>query len=151
MNRNRNLFVLSIFLGLVLAACAGADSPVTLQPGDPQPVPTATRDLGDMQEGPVFIDSANLLIMESYPVQINLHLVGNLPTPCHQFQAEVAAPDSENQIKVRVYSLVNPAVMCTQVLQPFDETVPIPMTGAADGNYSVWVNGELVGEFTYPG
>jgi hypothetical protein len=147
----RNLIVASVLLFLFLAACAGADTPVTSQPADPQPVPTSTRDLGDMQEGAVFIDSSELLIMESYPVQINLHVVGNLPTPCHQFQADVAAPDSQNQIHVRVYSLVNPAVMCTQVLQPFDENVSIPMTDAADGTYTVWVNGELVGEFTYPG
>jgi hypothetical protein len=147
----RNTFVLSMLLGLILVACNRADTPVTSQPGDPQPMPTSTGDLGDMQEGPVFIDSSDLLIMESYPVQINLHLVGNLPTPCHQFQADVAAPDPQNQIHVRVYSLVNPAVMCTQVLQPFDESVSIPMTGAADSTYSVWVNGELIGEFTYPG
>jgi hypothetical protein len=147
----RHLLVPLTILVLFLAACNGPDTPVTSQPGNPQAVPTSTRDLGDMQEGPVFVDSSDLLIMESYPVQINLHLIGNLPTPCHQFQADVAAPDPQNQIHVRVYSLVNPAVMCTQVLQPFDESVSIPMTGVADGTYSVWVNGELVGEFTYPG
>jgi hypothetical protein len=148
---NRKLVIFYVLLALLLVACNGADTPVTSQPGDPQPVPTSTRDLGEIQEGAVFIDSSDLLIMESYPVQINLHLVGNLPTPCHHFQADVAMPDSQNQIHVRVYSLVNPAVMCTQVLQPFDESVSIPMAGAADGTYSVWVNGELVGEFTYPG
>jgi hypothetical protein len=147
----RHLLATLTVLVLFLAACVGADTPVTSQPSDPQPMPTSTRDLGDMQEGAVFIDSSDLLIMESYPVQINLHLVGNLPTPCHHFQADVSAPNSQNEIHVRVYSLVNPMVMCTQVLQPFDENVSIPMTGAADGTYSVLVNGQLVGEFTYPG
>lgn len=147
---NRHL-LFALITNLILAACAGADTPVTSQPGDPQPVPTATRDLGGMQEAAVFIDSADLLIMESYPVQIRLHIVGNLPTPCHHFQADVAAVNDQNEIHVRVYSLVNPAVMCTQVLQPFDESVSIPMDGAEDGTYTVWLNGDLVGEFSYPG
>jgi hypothetical protein len=100
---------------------------------------------------PVYIDSADLLIAESYPVQVRLHLVGNLPTPCHHFEAEVAAPDQQNRIEVTAYSTVDAAMRCAQVLQPIDENIAIPMDGAADGAYSVWLNGELVGEFNYPG
>jgi hypothetical protein len=37
------------------------------------------------------------------------------------------------------------------VIEPFEESVSIPMTGKPDGMYTVWVNGELVGEFSYPG
>lgn len=101
--------------------------------------------------GAVYVDSADLLIMESYPVQVRLWVTGNLPTPCHSFEAQVAAADAQNRIYVTAYSAADPAAMCAQVLQPFEEGIAIPMESAADGTYSVWLNGELVGEFTYPG
>lgn len=100
---------------------------------------------------PVYIDTADLLIMESYPVQVALHIVGNLPTPCHEFRSEVAAPDDQNRILVIAWSEADPAAICAQVLTPFDTSVSIPMDGAADGKYTVWFNGERSGEFTYPG
>lgn len=111
------------------------------------PPPTTEEPSG----GAVYIDSADLLIMESYPVQVALHIVGNLPTPCHEFRSEVAQPDDQNRIFITAWSDADPAAMCAQVLQPFDTSVSIPMSGAADGTYRVWLNGKEVGEFTYPG
>ena len=89
--------------------------------------------------------------MESYPIQVMLSLSGDLPTPCHSFHADVSEPNQKNEIHVDVYSLVDPEIMCIQKIEPFVENVSIPMTGAADGTYTVWVNGKLVGEFNYPG
>lgn len=123
----------SFFLLLFLTACASGGS------------------IDNGERGPIYIDSAELLVMESFPVQISLHLVGSLPTPCHRFQAEVDGPNAQNRIDVSVYTTVNPEMLCMQVLEPFDQSVSIPMDDAADGIYSVYVNGELVGEFTYPG
>jgi hypothetical protein len=99
---------------------------------------------------PIYIDSADLLIAESFPAQVRLHIMGNLPSPCHEFQFEVEAPDADNQIHVAAYSTIDPAAMCAQVLQPFEQTISISMEGSANGTYSVWLNGEQVGEFSYP-
>ncbi len=135
--------ILMVFLPLVAAASLIA---CAAPPSSTPDVPTEQP-----KGGAVYIDSADLLIMESYPVQIALHIVGNLPTPCHEFRSEVAQPDNENRIYVSAWSESDPAAMCAQVLQPFDESVGIPMDGSADGTYSVWLNGEKVGEFSYPG
>lgn len=143
--------LLSIALiAILVSACAPAASLPTPIAGAPTETAMSPLPPG-FEEGPVFINSSDLLIAESYPVQVHLHISGDLPTPCHRFRADVAAPNLENQIQVTAYSVVNPDMMCAQVLQPFDENVSIPMDGAADGNYSVWLNGELVGEFSYPG
>jgi hypothetical protein len=85
------------------------------------------------------------LIRESYPPQITLSLQGNLPTPCHNLRAKISEPDAENKINVEVYTVVDPNMMCTQVLKPFQETVELGTF--PNGHYSVFVNGELVGEF----
>ena len=147
----RKWLILYLVLAIITTACL-AIPPASTVTSIPTGVPTMTPPLtGDFEKGPVYISSSDLLIMESFPVQVALHITGDLPTPCHRFQAEVAKPDAENRIEVTAYSLANPELMCAQVLQPFEESVPIPMDGAPDGTYSVWLNGEEVGEFTYPG
>ena len=113
--------------------------------------PTAGSPVGGSKGDPVYIDSADLLIMESYPVQVSLHILGNLPTPCHEFRSEVGQPDNQQRIRVSAWSESDLATICAQVLQTLDESVSIPMDGASDGTYSVWLNGEKVGEFSYPG
>lgn len=108
-------------------------------PLDPQPGDSA------WERGNVFIEESGLMIRESYPPQISLSLSGNLPTPCHQLRVQVSEPDQDNKINVDVYTVVDPNIMCTQVLKPFSENVNLGTFPA--GHYSVWVNGESVGEF----
>ena len=147
---NAKWLVPYLFLAIIATACA-AIPPVSTEISISTGIPTITVPPGDFERGPAYISSSDLLIMESFPVQIALHIIGDLPTPCHRFRTDVADPDAQNRIDVTAYSLANPELMCAQVLQPFEESVPIPMDGAPDGTYSVWLNGEEVGEFTYPG
>lgn len=133
-------------VALLLISCSpSAATPAT---GPERPTPSGKPE----EAGPVFIDSSDLLIMESYPVQVRLHVTGNLPTPCHSFHYSyvIGSAADANRIDVSVWSESDPSRMCTQVLEPFDESIPIDMGGAADGTYSVYLNGELVGEFGYP-
>jgi hypothetical protein len=149
------LLILCILITASLAGCASpGDSPVTPNPDGGTPpgsTPVSSTPTVDPQGGAVYIDSTDLLIAESFPVQVSLRIAGNLPTPCHEFRSSVAHPDAENRIYVNAWSESDPAAMCAQVLQPFELSVAIPMGGEADGSYSVWLNGELVGEFSYPG
>lgn len=153
-----------IFLTLVvavLAACNGnlpsgdqpvsATPPIMVEPTQP-PLPGPINNVylpepGDINfsRGEVFIDSSDLLIMESYPVQIALVLKGALPTPCNKLRVVANPPDEKDRIQVKVYSVINPAETCIQVLEPLD--VNIGLGSYPSGHYSVWVNGDMVGEF----
>jgi len=119
------------------------NEPVTDKPGDrpysPQPGDDA------LTRGEVFLDSTDILVMESYPVQIMLVLQGSLPTPCNNLRVDTNPPDKQNQIHIEVYSVIDPALACTQVLELFDAN--IPLGSFPSGHYSVWVNGEMIGEF----
>jgi hypothetical protein len=92
--------------------------------------------------------SSSILILETYPVQAMLELAGYLPTPCHRLQVEVAEPDNENRIYVEVYSLTDPNMECIQVLKDFNESILLGKF--TTGSYTVWLNGENVGEFSLP-
>jgi len=141
----------------VSATSVGTESPPTettpimVEPpeqGAPRPINSEylpKRDDGNMTREGLFIDHSEVLVMESYPVQIVLVLQGSLPTPCNQLRVIARPPDDGNRIQVDVYSVVDPSQVCTQVLEPLEANVGLG--SFLPGHYSVAVNGEPVGEF----
>ncbi len=79
------------------------------------------------------------------PVQVALHLVGTLPTPCNKLRVSPAQPDDQKHIQVDVYSVIKTGEMCTEVIQNFD--VYVPLGSLPTGHYSIYINGELLAEF----
>ena len=113
---------------LALAACGGA-APTPVEPA-PEP-------------GQVYVDSTEILLMESYPVQVALLVRGHLPTPCHALLSQVGGPDAEGRIMVTLSSEAPPDMVCAQVLEPFEER--ISLGSYTDGTFTVWLNGEEIG------
>jgi len=122
-------------------------------PGAPAPGMVMTTGFepqpGDVSltRGEVYLelDSSQLLIMESYPLQVIAILSGNLPDPCHRLRVTVTAADANNRIDLQVYSLTSIDAVCATVLEPF--AASIPLGTYSGGHFSVYVNGELLGEF----
>jgi hypothetical protein len=137
---------------VLLAACAPAGATSTPDEAVPTPEVPPLRhpwapQAGDSEllRGRVYIDSAELLVMESFPLQFTLRLTGSLPTPCHSLRVAVAEPDANNRIAVEAYSVVKLNMICTQVLEPFEAGVPLGSFPA--GHYTVEINGEQAAEF----
>ncbi|MBL8090219.1 MAG: hypothetical protein KF758_13185 [Anaerolineales bacterium] len=145
----KKYFFIFFVFALVFSACgANPDEPVS---DSPDSNPSGTADYlpkpedGLLTRGEAYIDSTDLLTMESYPLQFMLNLKGNTPTPCHQLRVLVNSPDVENKILVEVYSVSDPSAICVQVLSPFE--VNIPLGSFATGKYVLLVNGNQVAEF----
>ena len=130
---------LNLTLGglLFLTACSGEVQP---------PESTPTQDA--VFRGAAYIEETEILLLESFPVQVRLKLRGNLPTPCHALQWEVSEPDEQGQIRVEVYAATEPDQICIQVLEPFE--AQIPLGDYREGDFTVWLNGEKVGAFNLP-
>jgi len=112
------------------------DTQFTPQPGDEK-----------LQRGEVFINMGASMVRlpdEEIP-QPSVVLVGDLPTPCNQLRIAYPAVESQDSINLEIYSLINPNTICTTVLQPFQ--VIFPLGDLSSGHYSVYVNGQLLGEF----
>jgi hypothetical protein len=152
-------FQILLLMALLAASCMprteptpGPDTAVTSPPVDSMPTsepvtnPFAPQpgDI-DLTRGNVYINEASLIIRESFPPQISLTLAGDLPTPCTQLRVEIGVPDPENKIMVNVYSVIDSSQVCVQVLEPFESSVDLGTFRS--GHYTVWVNGELAGEF----
>jgi hypothetical protein len=145
-----------ILVILILDACSpAATEPAATPPTPDQPVSSddtpapqiasPTPADSNLMRSNVYLDSADLLTLESYPLQFTLVLSGDLPTPCNQLRVDVSPPDAEKKINVDVYSVIQPDMACAQVLEPFEKN--IPLGSFPTGHYTLWVNGELTAEF----
>lgn len=144
---SRIIAFLLIVISLLLTACSdpgGEPSPVPGEAHSPSWEPVAGDD--KLIRGEVTIIEADLQIQENEPDQYVLILSGTLPTPCHRLRVTISEPDEKNQIDVDVYSVVDPAEICIQVLEPFEAN--IPLGSYPSGEYSVFVNGQSVGKIT---
>jgi len=108
---------------------------------DPQP--------GDnkLRRGEVTLDmAASQLIVTSGEANVaSAVLQGDLPDPCHQLRIVFTPADAHNKINLEVYSVYNPQSICTMIIQQFQ--VIYPLGSFSSGHYSVYVNGQLLGEF----
>lgn len=97
--------------------------------------------------GAAVVENLSVLVMESYPVQVNVALSGYLPDGCTTIR-EVRAVRDGNIFTVYVQTQ-RPSgdVACTMALVPFDETVSLDVAGLAAGEYTVR-HGELSETFT---
>lgn len=106
------------------------------QPGDAK----LTRDQ-------VYLDleSSSVVVRESFPPQVSMILAGTLSDPCHQLRVVVSPPNAQKEINLDVYSLFDPTMMCIMVIKPF--SVTIALGTYSGGHFTVFVNGQLIGEF----
>ena len=100
--------------------------------------------LMEMIRGNVFIEETQMTAPEAAGEQVRLTIQGYMPTPCHLFQADVSVPNEKNEIQVEAYSLVPAGQACIQVIQDFTTDVQLGLLPG--GTYSVWLNGEELGE-----
>lgn len=160
------IFITLFLIAILLSACAPANSeepvltPESTQTPDIGGIPGTSNENGitspleplpneeDMARGNVFIDNMEVLILESFPIQAALQVAGSLPTPCHHLRADVNWSEGQSRVDVELYSLADPESICVQVLEPFDTN--ISLGSFPEGEYTVWVNGEEVGEITSP-
>jgi hypothetical protein len=93
----------------------------------------------------VDMSGSRLYTSDTQPRLVSAILAGNLPDPCHQLRILFTPADSQNKINLEVYSVFDPQTSCVQMIVPFQVT--FPLGSFPSGHYSVYVNGQLLGEF----
>lgn len=99
------------------------------------------------------IKSVELLIPESFPVQIFLRVSGEFTHGCAQ-KGQVHSQLIDNKFVIRAYYENNlwtespEIVLCAQVMTPFSFTYPLDVYGLPAGSYEYELNGEFRGSFT---
>jgi inhibitor of cysteine peptidase len=106
----------------------------------------ATSDLpptGAPSEGGVFVNDVELMIMESFPVQVRAVIQGDLADGCTSIQDIETQRDVEDRrFTVRIETTRDDDAICTQALVPFEESIDLDVKGLPAGTYTVDVHGE---------
>jgi inhibitor of cysteine peptidase len=136
----KTALLLILALAVLAAGCYRIDWAALLEGPGEGPTTTTTRPGGPgYVRGPVYIDSVELLLLESYPVQVQVRLQGTLPTPCHRLAWDLRAPDTRGRITLDVYSAADPGIACIQALEPFEQVIDVG--SFIRGSYILVVNG----------
>lgn len=95
--------------------------------------------------GPIVSMSATvgeieIVILESFPVQVHVVIRGDLPDACTRI-ASVSVRRSGERFDVAIVAERERDAICAQVLTPYEETVALSVHGLAAGTYLVDVHG----------
>lgn len=95
--------------------------------------------------GTAAVDTVQILTLESFPVQIHVLAEGYLPDSCTEID-NVSTVKDGNNFNATITTKRPKDAMCTQVIVPFNKTIPLEVQGLKAGNYTVNVNG-VIGSF----
>jgi inhibitor of cysteine peptidase len=128
-------FALLAIAAVVVGACGA--QPTEAPPATP---PGAQTPSGDTIQGEAIVDEIDILILESFPVQVNVVARGNLPDGCTEID-EIIRELEEQTFNVTITTARPADAMCTEALVPFEETFSLDVYGLPAGVYTVDVNG----------
>ncbi|MCK5923442.1 MAG: hypothetical protein KAG66_21080, partial [Methylococcales bacterium] len=149
--RRRSLYNFSIIILFLffIVGCNSTtppdDAAATVQP-TATPLPVVVADLP--LRGQAAVDSIQIQLLESFPIQVNVLARGTLADNCSQIDQAVSQLNG-NEFRVVVTTFRNVAdEVCIQEIVPFEEIISLDVDGLDAGTYGVNVNGST-GSFTF--
>jgi len=105
-------------------------------------VPASDDDDAEYIIGDAVVDDVQIMVMESFPLQISVTATGNLPDGCTFIDEEnIEVVNNGNVFDIALKTKRPKDVMCTQALVPFEVNIPLDVYGLEKGVYTVNVNG----------
>jgi inhibitor of cysteine peptidase len=120
-------------VGFLVAAMALTGCVPATETGNP---PVVTYPPTDQ----AYVDNVDVLILESFPVQVRVMIQGNLPDACSVI-SDVKQTRSGSIFTIDLIVTRDPLAKCAQVLTPFEQSVGLDVDGLPAGTYSVEVEG----------
>ena len=130
---------------LLLSACSPqAQNTPTPNPGqsvssDDTPVPTPTLGADMLLDEKAIVESIEVLMLESFPLQVHVNVKGQLPDGCTTVYDSWSGQTGDYTFEVHIQTARPQDAMCTQALVPFEENVALDVYGLPAGTYTVVV------------
>ena len=132
----KNSMILLCFVALFCIACT------------PAVTPDAGMVDGGIEYGELaIVESIDLLIMESFPVQIRAVIKGDLPDGCAEI-VDIEATRNNEKFTVKIITSHPIAAMCTEALVPFVKSISLDVLDLPAGTYTVEAYGKTA-SFTF--
>ena len=135
-----------LFLTILIAACTAELTTATIVPEATEPPNSEQPTAYPVDEtGNLYVNSVDVLLMESFPLQAQAVVKGDLANGCIIMNGLTAVRDGDNwRIE---FDLAHQGEMCTEALVPFEENVVLDILGLPAGTYTV-IAGDAKAEFT---
>ncbi len=144
MKTNNNTLVgIFVLLTIIIVTIAT----FSLGCAEPPAVPDNKTDTGDQTNdeyvyNDAVVEDTEILILESFPIQVHVLATGYLPDGCTQIHEKSVLFDKEEKIFAVDMTTLRPAdTMCTEAIVPYEETIVLDVYGLEKGTYIVDVNG----------
>ncbi|MDX9953163.1 MAG: hypothetical protein RBT75_03670 [Anaerolineae bacterium] len=98
-------------------------------------------------EGIAVVESVEVLLLESFPVQVRVLVRGDLPDGCTALGDWRVSREGDT-FKVTLPTTRLAEALCTEALVPFEVSIPLEVAGLPAGTYGVEVNG-VAASFTF--
>ena len=85
------------------------------------------------------VEEIEIMILESFPVQVHLVVSGYLPDPCTKIH-QITQERENNHFSVTITTYRSSGA-CIQIITPFKETITLEVYGLSAGTYTVEANG----------
>lgn len=144
MKTNNNTLVgIFVLLTIIIVTIAT----FSLGCAEPPAIPDNKTDTGDQTNdeyvyNDAVVEDTEVLILESFPVQVHVLVTGYLPDGCTQIHEKSVLFDKEEKLFTVDMTTLRPAdAMCTEAIVPYEETIVLDVYGLEKGTYIVDVNG----------
>ncbi|MBE0524792.1 MAG: hypothetical protein IBX40_10730 [Methanosarcinales archaeon] len=143
--RKKKLIILTAIITFVIfSGCTqnNEENNSNLQTSTPDLTPTGTiaSDDGKYRYGNATVEDIQIILLESFPVQINVAAKGYLPDGCTKIDQTIKNWEG-NTLFVTITTKRPVDVMCTMAIVPFNEVISLDVYGLEAGDYEVNVNG----------
>ena len=137
--KNSLLIVALLLLGVTGCQNSSATIVATqLKEATPTLAPTSTP--APTEEPTRLIESLEVALLESFPVQVNVTVKGQLPDSCTKVKSIQQAHNKLN-FQLSVETVRDEGAVCTQVLTPYQEMVSLDVLDLPAGTYTVSADG----------
>jgi inhibitor of cysteine peptidase len=119
------------------------EAPSATPGSEPKPVegtPGTEPAPGGVITGTAQVETIDLFILESFPVQIHASVTGYLGDGCTTL-GEITQTREDDTFYVTITTTRPADAICTQQLVGFEETIPLDVAGLPAGTYTVDING----------
>jgi hypothetical protein len=127
---NSKMFTLAALITILAAACGPMAA-------TPSPIVTEVPTHGSV----AVVKSIEILLLESFPLQVHAVLRGDLPDAGCTTIASVEQARDGNTFKLTLVTTTDPLALCAPALTPFEEVVPLDVHGLPAGTYTVDAGG----------
>lgn len=124
-----------------VGSCFVVNDPSLTQPAIPPDGNAPIHETGE-----AIVESLAVQILESFPVQVQAVVRGQLPDAC-TFIKSTEVITAGPTFRIHITTARQPNQSCAQVLTPFEEIIEINVVGLPAGQYDVRIN-DLVEPFT---